>query len=144
MIARQIARASDAVAAQCLLAALLQPKRWPRRAVDGLERERFVIALQRDHARLRPRLEAHQRADDAGAVWTAVDIIAQKDECRRPSASMLFAAGDQGRELGQRTVNIADRVDEALCVHGRTGMRRSMMAIFGRYRSVRGQSAHGT
>jgi hypothetical protein len=35
MIARQIARASDVVAAQCLLAALLQPKGWPRRAAPS-------------------------------------------------------------------------------------------------------------
>src|SRR5271168_2060621 len=94
MIARQIARASDAVAAQCLLAALLQPKRWPRRAVDGIERERFVIALQRDHARLRPRLEAHQRADDAGAVWTAVDINRPE---RRMSSTVRQHAVRSGR-----------------------------------------------
>jgi len=69
-----------------------------------------VIATQRDHALRQPRLQAHDRVNDAGAVRAAVNIVSEKDEARRPAVGVALALCDQVTQLLQRAVNIADGV----------------------------------
>jgi hypothetical protein len=46
----------------------------------------------------------------AGAVRAAVNIVAEKDEARRPAVGVALALCDQVTQLLQRAVNIADGV----------------------------------
>ena len=72
---------------------------------------------------LDPQLEVHHRVDDGGTVRAAVDIVAEKYECRRTAVGMALAPPDQVTQLLQRAVNVADGIDERRCARGRVGFR---------------------
>src|SRR6202043_2353159 len=57
MLARQLAGAAPAIAAQRRGAAFAQPDIRRRRAAGDIDRDRLMISFQRDHAMLEPQLE---------------------------------------------------------------------------------------
>ena len=73
--------------------AFAQPKLCFRFAVNGCDSNGFVISLQRDHAIRLPRLQIHQRLDDAATIRTAIDVIAEKNESRRAPIRMSLEEG---------------------------------------------------
>src|SRR5262249_11560210 len=78
----KVARVVDVVAPQCCRATLAQPDLRIPLAVDDFDCERLMISLQRDHAIRPPRLQVHQRLDDAATVRTAIDVIPEKHKGR--------------------------------------------------------------
>jgi hypothetical protein len=97
----------------------------------------FVVSLQRNHAIRLPRLQVHQCFDDAAAVGTAIDVIAEKHEGRRTPIGIEPALRHQIAQFLQRAVNIADRINKRRCVDIGGVVGRRMMAGFRHGRSVR-------
>jgi hypothetical protein len=113
-------------------------------AVDDFDRDRLVISLQRDHPIRLSRLQLYERLDDAAAVRTAIDIIAEKDESRGPPVGVPPTQRHQLAQLLQRAVNVADSVSEWRLTDIGCGRRREMMAVFRHDRSVRIHENMGT
>ena len=61
-----------------------------------------------------PRLQIHQRLDDAATVRTAIDVVAEKDESRQAPIGMTLAERNQIAQFLQRAVNIPNGIDKHL------------------------------
>ena len=111
MLARQRAGVSDAIAAQRRLTALRQPM-LACGGVDDVEHERLVVSLERDDALVQLRLKLDHLVDDAGALRSAVDVIAEEHKRHGLPVGVSPTTRNQRTQLVQRAVNIADGVDE--------------------------------
>jgi hypothetical protein len=74
-----------------------------------------VVSHQRHDAFAVPRLQIDQTVDDGGRLRSAIDVVADKYECRRPAVGVLFATQQEAAELIQTAVNIADGVGQRHC-----------------------------
>src|SRR5580704_1238843 len=110
--ARQLARLRDTIAFERRQAALRQPQPHRAAAVDGRERHRFVVSHQRHDALAMTRFQIDQTIDDAARLRSAIDVVADKYECRRPAAGVHFATQQEAAQLVQTAVNIADGIGE--------------------------------
>jgi hypothetical protein len=89
-------------------AAVLEPRRHGALVGMGVEGELLVIAAQAEH-RVRPRpLPRDQMVDDPAAVRPAVDIVAEKDVLRLPTAGAGLAGREQAPQLVEAAVDVAD------------------------------------
>ena len=131
---RVASRDLHAIARQRGVAAIAQPVLADRRVRQEIEEKLLVVAHEEDL--LEPVERAvDQPVDHAGAVRSAVDIVAQIDDDAARFVGLVGIPGDQPMHFPQEigtTVHVTDRVNP------RIGWRAGKLQVFlGRHRTFR-------
>ena len=122
MLARQVLHVDGIIAAQRRVATFQEPAADGEAVIKRRERERLMVSHQRCEGAGSAGLQRDQELDDTAAVRAAVDVVAEKDESQRSPGRVALAVRDEVFQLGERTVDIADRIGQHVgcCSSSRT------------------------